>query len=129
MKWYAYEVTVSGCYHDFKMVQYSNAGAHRNAILDFSGTATSEAVILSPDIDKDGNADESAMASDMKGRSYTYRTQDNKTQPGGKYYALEMPFTFRSYMVPNSGPVKLGLAVRRGESPPPGKAFYCGATI
>ena len=129
MKWYAYEVTVSGCYHDFKMVQYSNAGAHRNAILDFSGTATSEAVILNPDIDKDGNADESPMASDMKGRSYTYRTQDNKTQPGGKYYALEMPFTFRSYMVPNSGPVKLGLAVRRGYSPPSVTSSNAAVTI
>ncbi len=119
MKWFAYEVTVQGVYHDFKLYQTVNAGAHRNAILEFDDTAA-EAVILNPDVDGDGGADQSTIESDMTrngARSYTFlkmAQQDTRAE----YRALELPFTFRTFMKPANSAIMLALAVRQGYSPP-----------
>nr|WP_294494125.1 hypothetical protein [uncultured Mediterraneibacter sp.] len=119
MSWYAYEVTVEGVYHDFKLYQTSTSGAHKNAILNFTDTAR-EAVILNPDIDGIGGADTSVIEGDMTRngpRSYTFLRM-SQVESQGKFRALELPFTFRSYMKPPNSEITLALAIRPGYSPP-----------
>ena len=116
MRWYAYEITVEGVYHDFKLYQTITSGAHRNAIVNLLDNDTEAAVILDPDRDNAGGADTSPYESDMNGRSYVYLRMSEATNPG--YQALELPFVFRSFMKPSNGNIKLALAIRRGYSPP-----------
>lgn len=125
MRWYAYEVTVQGVYHDFKLYQTTTSGAHKNAILNFDETAE-DAVILDSDYENGiGTAENDTENNMVKDglRSYTYLKMAS-TDAKGKFRTLEMPFTFRSFMKPGSGTnesynnIILALAIRRGYSPP-----------